>query len=424
MVATSLAAARASAGNVQYYGGHVISHVQVVPVLWGSGVSPAVVSGAQGFYAAILNSPYLDWMGEYDTAGLVGSVDRMPGSKQHIHRGTALPIVSLVPTNVNRTISDVEIQTELLAQLAAGKLPPPQVDAEGGVDTLYMVAFPPGMTINDFSGQDICSGGCAYHWTLTAPGITTGVPYGVIPDCGAGGLCSLGSGAFDTYTGDASHELAEAITDTECGLLSGTANARPLAWADPSQPQGGEIGDLCLSNTAFVTYQGFLVQTLWSQRLGKCITNDPSLALCNGTARPCVPCTPSDCSAATPVCDPSTGACRGCTKDSECTGATPRCDAQAGTCVACLANADCTSPAAPSCDPSSHTCVATAAGDGGTPDAGGSADGSNGADAGARSGQTLGGGGCSLKPPSTPPSWRLGLLVGLLAGIGRRRRRP
>jgi hypothetical protein len=320
LVAMSPSIAKAS-GNVKYYGGHVISHVQVVPVLWGTGVSPDVVNGVQGFYGTIVNSPYIDWLGEYDTVGLTGTADMMPGSNQHINRGTVSPTVSLVPMNTGTTISDAQIQTELAAQITAGKLPPPQLDPEGGVDTLYMVAFPPGMTINDFGGQDVCSGGCAYHWTFTMPGTVAGVPYGVIPDCSASPSqgCSLGT-VLDTYTGDAAHELAEAITDTECGLASATAFARPLAWYDATQAQSGEIGDLCLSATAFVSYMGYTVQTLWSQRLGQCITNDPNLTLCNGTMRPCRPCSASDCTAATPTCDtnmasPTWGQCVGSAPD-------------------------------------------------------------------------------------------------------------
>ena len=236
LVVSIPATAEAATGSAKYYGGHVISRVQVVPVLWGSGVAADVVSGAEGFYKAIVDSPYLDWLGEYDTVGLNGAADNNPGSNQRIHRGTALPTVSLVPKNTSKTIADSDSQAELLAQLAAGKLPAPHVDAEGGVDTVYMITFPPGVKVSDFSGQDVCSGGCAYHWTVTVPGVTAGVPYGVIPDCGTGvqNYCALGNGVFDTFTGDASHELVEAITDPECGLDSGTAVARPIARSPSS----------------------------------------------------------------------------------------------------------------------------------------------------------------------------------------------
>ena len=308
--------ARAASGNAMYYGGHVISHVDVVPVAWGSGVSSDVTGRAEAFFSTLVNSPYIDWLGEYDTAGKSG-VDKMPGSNQHVNRGTARALVSITPRTATTKLTDAAIQAELVGQITSGKLPAPKVDAEGGVDTVYVLAFPPSVSVTDFGGQDVCSGGCAYHWTVSVPGVSSGVPYAVIPDCSAGASqCSLGSGVFDTYTGDAAHELVEAITDPECGLATSAAATRPLAWFDPAQAGGeGELGDICLSDpSAFVSYQGYMVQAIWSHRLGRCITNDASLTLCDGKTRPCRPCAASDCSGAKPVCQtdmtsPSWGQC-------------------------------------------------------------------------------------------------------------------
>jgi hypothetical protein len=203
-------------------------------------------------------------------------------------------------------VTDDQIQKELLAQLASGALPAPHVDADGSVDTVYMFTFPAGVAVSDFGGQDVCSGACAYHWTVSVPGISTGVPYGVIPDCSGSKMsyCILGT-VFQTFTGDASHELVEAITDPECGLDTGPAASRPLGWFDPTAAnEEGEVADICLSDpNAFTSYLGYTVQANWSQRLGKCITNDPSLTLCDGSAHPCRPCGASDCRGATPTCD-------------------------------------------------------------------------------------------------------------------------
>ena len=349
------------------------------------------------FFAAIVNSPYIDWLGEYDTAGRSG-VDNQPGSSQHINRGTALPMVTITPSKTGTKIADADIQAELLAQLAAGKLPAPQQGAEGGVDTLYVVAFPPSVAVSDFSGQDVCGGGCAYHWTVTVPGVKSGVPYAVIPDCSGSGqsYCSLGTGVFDTYTGDAAHELVEAITDPECGLVSGNADTRPMAWFDPAQQNGeGELGDICLSDaSAFVSYQGYMVQAIWSQRMSKCITNDPALTLCDGKTRPCRPCTAADCSGATPVC-----------------------------------STDMTSPAW-------GQCVAPGSGGG---DAGGgtSSGGSSTSSGGNGNGATGSGdgsrapssGGCAITPTPAPESEAalvglFGIVAALAGVVGRRRARP
>ena len=247
LMAMSPATARAagSNGNVVYYGGHVISHAQVVPVMWGSNVSQDITSKAEAFFSTIINSPYIDWLGEYDTVGLNGKVDNQPGSNQHVNRGTALPLVTIAPANTGKSLTDAAIQTELLAQLKAGSLPAPQIDAEGGVDTVYVIAFPAGMSISDFGGDDVCTVSCAYHWTVTVPGVASGVPYAVIPDCSgaSGSQCSLGTGVLDTFTGDAAHELVEAISDPECGLdTSTTVTQRPIGWFDDAQANGeGEI---------------------------------------------------------------------------------------------------------------------------------------------------------------------------------------
>jgi hypothetical protein len=380
----------AGAGNVQYYGGHVISHVQVVNVNWGANVASVATSGMPGFYTAITNSSYFDWMGEYDTAGKTPQ-DGMPGSNQHIYRGTFLRSVTITPQNANTSLVDTDIQTELVAQIGSGALPAPQIDPEGGVNTLYMINFPPGISITDPSGNTSCQQFCAYHGTTQVSGVASGVPYGVMPDLSSG-ACSQGCGggatALDAYTSTASHELGEAVTDTEIGLSSG-GSLRPIAWYDQ---QGGEIGDICVVASSFVQLAGFTVQALWSQRLGQCVSEDPTLPLC-GAQRPCRPCGASDngqaCNGGTPVCqttpsnpqfgqcvactanaactnpmkpicDTTTNTCRGCSMNSDCAAPAPKCDTQTGQCVACLANADCTSPATPTCDPTSKTCVGCA----------------------------------------------------------------
>jgi hypothetical protein len=79
--------------NVQYYGGPVISAVDVVIVYWGSNVSSVVdcgggqdshgnCIGVSQFYSSVANSTYLDMLQEYDTAGVnatAGSKRTAPG---------------------------------------------------------------------------------------------------------------------------------------------------------------------------------------------------------------------------------------------------------------------------------------------------------------------------------------------------------
>lgn len=105
--------------------------------------------------------------------------------------------------------------------------------------------------------------------------------------------------------------------------------------------------------------------------------------LCNESTGACFACASNAaCSDPTPTCDLATGACYGCRADSDCGGptpicleqlgvcvecessascggSTPICDAAAGECVACLANDQC-SGTAPVCDNAAHICRACA----------------------------------------------------------------
>ena len=55
--------------HLGYYGGPVVSNVQVVVVFWGSGVSSTVTSGIGGFFQNITNSTYFDLLSQYASTG-------------------------------------------------------------------------------------------------------------------------------------------------------------------------------------------------------------------------------------------------------------------------------------------------------------------------------------------------------------------
>jgi uncharacterized protein (TIGR03382 family) len=383
----------ARATNLVYYGGRVISHVQVVQVEWGPNVDAAVKTGLPGFYTAITQSEYLDWLEEYDTHR--NGNDGLPGSNQVIGRGSFVSAVTITPSNTATSITDADIQAELAAQVAAGTLPAPHVDANGYVDTIYMFDFPPGISITGPGANGTsCVDFCAYHGTWQAPagpeawaGKT--VPYSVQPDFSGG--CANGCGTapanFDNQTSYHAHQLVEAITDTDIGLVSTTVG-RPIAWYDSAN---GEIGDIC--NQQQGTVAGYTVQKEWSNSLNQCILSDPTEPICTGTNGPvCRLCNPGDegagctattpycdstpgdalegrcvacrdasqCSGRKPFCDVSTRTCRGCTA-ADCTGALPLCETNgpaAGTCVVCNATTSVDCPSAmPYCDTTNDTCV-------------------------------------------------------------------
>jgi hypothetical protein len=254
-----------SGSHLNYYGGRVISNVQVAVVFWTANVDFTTQNQIKGFYSTVDNSPYIDMLSEYNTVGLTGFVDGQPGSNQTIGRGTALGPYTITPSiNTSTTVDDNDIQAELQAQITAGNLPPPATDGAGNVNTLYMVYFPRGYTIT-LQGSASCLQFCGYHGTYINNNLS--IPYGVMPDLGSGGCRSgCGSGTtFQNLTSVSSHELAESITDTEVGIA--TVIGRPLAWVDPTG-SGAEIGDLC--NHQHATLSGYTVQNEWSNSRNAC----------------------------------------------------------------------------------------------------------------------------------------------------------
>ena len=344
-------------GDLKYYGGRVISNVKVVEVAWGPNVDPTYMTKLGAFYTAIVASPYVDWLTEYDTIGLAGFADLEPGSDQHIGRGSFAGSYAITPSNTATTLTDGDVAAELVHQLTISALPAPSLDAGGNVDSLYMIDFPPGITVTMVNLAS-CSSFGAYHSTATYQG--TSVPYGVHPSCGY---------SFDTATIVHSHELVEAMTDAEVGIVETNTtapSARPLAWVTLAGTAWDslEIADICQgSNATIATYA---VQKVWSNYAQACVAGIP---ICDGVLVPpaCRPCNTFDsgnaCSGQTPACatsGPEQGLCVRCTSKaaSLCAAPTPVCDDANYTCVGCVASTDCKQASAPVCDGSSKTCRA------------------------------------------------------------------
>jgi hypothetical protein len=282
------AAAAAPAGaHLSYYGGRVVSNAQVIVVLWGgSGSYLPELTGTSSpniasFYNSVLQSPYVDWLSEYNTAGKsFGGTS----SNQTIGRGGYLQRYTITPSapNDGTTISDTQIQSELARQINLGTrrggLPAPSPDAAGNSNTYYALYFPSGKTITLGSQSSCVSGGfCAYHGTLNS---SPEVYYGVHPDI-RGGICSTGCGgsasAFSNQTSVASHELVEVITDPEVGIA--TTFAPPLSWYDATN--NGEIGDLCNAQEGSVVGADgltYTVQQEFSNANNACIVTAPAAA--------------------------------------------------------------------------------------------------------------------------------------------------
>jgi hypothetical protein len=270
------AASAPSGAHLAYFGGRVVSNLQVVQVIYGTGsYIPQVTSTASPsmatFYQGVLNSPYVDWLTEYDT-----NTQPAPESNQIIGRGAFVSQVVITPSAANNgaTIDDTNIQAELALQIQAGALPAPTHDAAGNNNTYYDVFFPHGKQLT-IEGIASCSEFCAYHGTIANAGGQGEVYYGVHPDFQSGSGCEFGCGAaptvFGNYSQVASHEMTETITDAEVGLT--TTIGPPLAWYDTTF---GEVGDICndMHGTIVggdgVTYD---VQTEFSNIANDCIVS-------------------------------------------------------------------------------------------------------------------------------------------------------
>lgn len=259
---------------VSYYGGPVVSSVNVVTVFWGSSAYSSYQASLSAFYTSITNSAYMDWLSEYDTIGLLDA-NAQPGTNQAIARGTFGGAVTITPStcSANCTIDDTAIQTELLNQVNAGKLPAPTTDHDGNVNTAYMIYFPSSVTIT-LQGSRSCVQFCAYHGTTVNLDAIEGknLLYGVLPDLTVGGCargCGANANAFDNITSVSSHELGELITDADVGIAPTVAP--PVAWYSNAC---GEIGDSC--NAQDGTVGSYTVQQLWSNELNGCVVSNPN----------------------------------------------------------------------------------------------------------------------------------------------------
>ncbi len=270
--AAAVGFAAPAGAHLTYFGGPIISNVQVVQVLYGSGSYNSQVAGSTSptmgnFFADITTTGLITLLQQYNT-NISG------GTGQVFGNGTFSGLFQIVPSagNNGSTITDAQIQSELLAQINAGHLPSPVLDALGNPNTIYMIYFPPGKTISQ-GGSNSCQAGgfCAYHGTTSSLLGGHNVLYGVLPDMQAGSGCSTGCGTstvFGNYTSVTSHELVEAMTDADVGIA--TTFSAPLAWYDNTN---GEVGDICNGQQGSYTANGttYTIQLEFSNSANNCV---------------------------------------------------------------------------------------------------------------------------------------------------------
>lgn len=245
-----------NSGEMEYFGGRVFAKVNVVSVIWGTDVNQQTVQGMPGFLKALPNSTFQDQLGEYSTKGLTG-VNGHKGSNQTIKRGTFYGQVVIKPRDTKTTLTNKNVWKELEYQIGKGNLPAQTPS------TLYMIYFPPGITITAF-GLQSCTAFGAYHFASSKHEhpINTNIFYGVMPDCGY---------SFDDHTIISAHEFAEATTDNI--PTPGTNPRFPQAW---NTSDGYEIGDLCEGTQGELTTKKntYYVQQVYLNSTGNCSTGN------------------------------------------------------------------------------------------------------------------------------------------------------
>jgi hypothetical protein len=237
-----------------YNGGPLLSNVSIVSVFWGPNVNATVKSQIGGFYSAVTNDSYTDWLDEYDSLSTT--------TPHSVGRGSLAQTVTITPANTHTTLADGDISTELASQIGAGVLPHP------GANTLYVVQFPLGDVITGpgYAGVSCAPlGFCGYHTsaTKTISGTATTFSYAILPDFGVGSGCDTGCGTgamFDNFTSTASHVIAGSITDPQ-----------PFSGVSALQ---SELGDICNQRHGTIvasTGTLYAVQSLFSLSAGDCM---------------------------------------------------------------------------------------------------------------------------------------------------------
>ena len=255
-----------SGAHLDYYGGPLVSNIDVVIVYWGNNVSGVVTGGIPDFYTMLVDSSLITMLSEYNIgAYTIGQGDR---------RGPYTIVPSKCPAGPCQLI-DADIQTEIKAQITKGGLPspnPPNPAQPTEPNTMYMVYFPPQVTITGPGGVgESCVTFCGYHYHF--PDVKLGTMlYGVVPDFGKGSGCDVGCGSdseFQNITAVSSHEFSETITDPDAAQSFGY----PDGWVDPNT--GNEIGDIC--NGQHTVLCGYTVQKEWSNKANNCVAFQPQI---------------------------------------------------------------------------------------------------------------------------------------------------
>jgi VCBS repeat protein len=212
--------------RIQYHGGHVLDHVKIQNIFWGSywnkgGASLrgqvdqawSVIGNNRAFYSALLQ---------------YGNYFQQPGVGQYLGAVTN-------NTDPPANVYDSDVQSMLQVVMQFG-LVPPNTDS----NLLYVVYLPPGIV----SHPDLENSWGGHHTSFTRYANNLPVYYATI----------VGSTTLDTLTLLSSHEVDEAI-------------------ADPAGNGWDEVGDPCQNlNPRGYRFNGYWVERVYSDADCGCVS--------------------------------------------------------------------------------------------------------------------------------------------------------
>ncbi|KAI8833155.1 hypothetical protein BJ741DRAFT_613002 [Chytriomyces cf. hyalinus JEL632] len=243
-----------------YYGGPVLTKVEVQPIFYGA-FAEETKSTLSSFYSFLTNSVYTDFI-----------ADEWSVTGQKIEHGSVLPSITYSGALVD-SLDDATYTKQLLRNMIkAGTIKP-------NSNSYYPIYL--GSGVNATQGSHVaCVHFCGYHGTVDISDISTKTKYlyyAILPD--QAGWCMGGCGdsedPFENLMSISAHEFAEAVTNPAIGVAKSLGS--PLSWYLMGY---GETGDICNTiqetMTDAVTGKTWVVQKLWSNKYQMCMSQSPS----------------------------------------------------------------------------------------------------------------------------------------------------
>ena len=152
------------APRVTYFGGPVLSNIQVFTIYWGSAFTKQQADKVETYYKQVVNSSYLDWLVEYNTPS------------QRIGRGSFIGsyFAKDAPTG---NIKQDQVEAFLLSLRSNGLIP------KTTPDTYYAIHADKSASFTTTDGSS-CSEFLAAHYSFK-DNQGKYVYWAVMPDCGS-----------------------------------------------------------------------------------------------------------------------------------------------------------------------------------------------------------------------------------------------